>query len=200
MRNRTVMFVFLVCIAIFIVSTPLVDRSLAEPGGEKAAFKVAVVDVRRLFADCKKNARYRGQINAEQDKAFARLEKLSAEVEAEKAGLRALKEGSGDYMAAMQQVLTKQANLQVARQLHQQRMELKEKQFTEQLYQDILQAVQDAAKQKGYDLVFDKGVVEFPAASANELMMTISTHKLLYSGGCADITDDVLARLDRVDE
>jgi len=54
----------------------------------------------------------------------------------------------------------------------------------------------ELAKQKGLDLVFESDEPEFPASSRDELMLTISTHKLLYSGGCLDITDDVVAQLD----
>ena len=44
--------------------------------------------------------------------------------------------------------------------------------------------------------MFEKDEVEFPTSSANELMLNIRTNKLLYSGGCMDITDEVIALLD----
>ena len=35
--------------------------------------------------------------------------------------------------------------------------------------------------------------------SAAELLVTIQTHKLVYAGGCMDITSDVIAQLDEDD-
>jgi Skp family chaperone for outer membrane proteins len=77
----------------------------------------------------------------------------------------------------------------------QQRM-LKDKRWTEGLYEEILQLTSELAAEKGLELVFDKDEPEFPAASSDELMLTLSTNKVLYSGGCLDITAEVIARLD----
>ena len=34
-----------------------------------------------------------------------------------------------------------------------------------------------------------------PAINSNELTLTISTHKVLYNGGCEDITDAVMTKV-----
>ncbi|GAI79705.1 unnamed protein product, partial [marine sediment metagenome] len=54
----------------------------------------------------------------------------------------------------------------------------------------------EVAKQKDLDLVFERSEPELSAPSAKELTVTISTHKLVYSGELLDITDEVMARLD----
>jgi Skp family chaperone for outer membrane proteins len=65
------------------------------------------------------------------------------------------------------------------------------------IYTDILRIVNEVAQQKGLDLVLEKNEPELlDSTPANELMLTIRTHKVLYSGGCVDITDEVIARLD----
>ena len=51
-------------------------------------------------------------------------------------------------------------------------------------------------KEKGLDLVFENSEPELSALNANELELIMGTHKLLYSGGCLDITDEVMTRLD----
>jgi len=158
--------------------------------------QIGVVSLRRLFQQSKDNALYRQKATAEQEKIIVELNKLSIEVEAEQAGLKAFKEGSVDYLAAMKEVFTKQASLQAMREFHKQQMELKDQQFTERFYQDVIRIVRQVAEQKGLALVFEKDEVELPAANASELMMLIRTHKLLYSGGCVDITGEVLSRLD----
>lgn len=158
---------------------------------------VGVVSIRKIFQDCKKNARYREETAAEQNKVISELERLSKEIEAEKAGLATLKTGSSDYMALMKEIFLKRASLQAQQEFHKQQLSLKDQRWTEELYQEILQITRQVAEQKGLGLVFEKGEVELPALSANELMLTIRTHKLLYGGGCLDITDEVMARLDK---
>jgi len=68
--------------------------------------------------------------------------------------------------------------------------------MVEALYEDILREIGEVAKQKDLDLVFERSEPELSALSPQELDDTISTHKLLYSGDCLDITDEVMARVD----
>ena len=74
-------------------------------------------------------------------------------------------------------------------------MALQEQQMVEGLYKDILRVVGEVADQQGLSLVFEKTVPQFPMPSGESLERTISTHKVLYSSGCLDITDDVMAQL-----
>ncbi|RKY23237.1 MAG: hypothetical protein DRP62_06310 [Planctomycetota bacterium] len=168
----------------------------AEPKVEKDSLQIGVVSVRRIFQNSSRHAGYMEKAVAERKSAEAELDKLSKEIEAEKAGLKTLKQGSSDYLSQMKEVMTKQAGLQAKQDFYKRQMELKDQQWTEQLYKDILQQSSEIAKEKGLALVFEKDEVELPAASANELMLTIRTHKLLYSDGCLDITDEVMARID----
>jgi len=171
------------------------EYSRAEPPAG-ARLSVGLVSVRRVFRECKSNISYRQQALAEYGKAMAELERLSKELEADEAGLKTLKLGSTDYMKRYQQILEKRANLEAQQQYHKQHRALKEQQRTEQLYKEILQITKDLAEQKGLELVLEDDEPEFPVASAEELVMTINTHKVLYSAGCLDITAEVIARLD----
>ncbi|HUV40282.1 MAG TPA: OmpH family outer membrane protein [Sedimentisphaerales bacterium] len=170
--------------------------SSGAPKEQARGVKIGVVSVRRIFESCKRNAEYRQQAAAEQDRVIAELEKLSKEIEAEQAGLRVLKPGSNDYLARMRELMGKQARLEAEQEFHKQQIGMKDQRWTEQLYADILKATDTIAAEKGLDLVFERDEIEFPVNSANELMMTIRTHKVLYSGGCTDITDEVITLLD----
>jgi len=55
--------------------------------------------------------------------------------------------------------------------------------------------VGEIAREKGLDLVLERTEPEFPI-SGEELMMTFSSHKVLYGGGCIDLTKEVTSRLD----
>lgn len=193
MKTKAVVFG---CLIIFVALSVNHQYSWAESTGQLSSFKVGVVDVEKVFQQCKRNAGYREQAQAEQEKIIAELEKASREIEAEKAGLKALKPESDDYLEMMKQTFQKQASLQAQQEFYKQQMALKDQRWTEQLYVDILSIVEEVAGQKGLDMVLTKEQVQLPAPSINELMMVVRTHKLLYSGGCIDITGEVTAKLD----
>lgn len=172
------------------------EYSRAEPEANEQTLKIGVVSVRRVFRDCKRNLAYRADTLAEQSKIREELQTLSKEIAAAEAGLKTLKAGSDDHLAQVKTLFEKRARLDSLREYHKQHTMLKDQRWTESLYEEILQMTNELAKQKGLDLVFESDEPEFPASSRDELMLTISTHKLLYSGGCLDITDDVVAQLD----
>ncbi len=172
------------------------ESSWAEPEGQSAGVRIGVVSVRRIFQDCKRNVQYRQEASAEQESIIAELDKLEKELEAAQAGLKTFKTGSSEYLNLMKEILQKQAGLQAQREFAQQHFALKDQQWTEEIYKDILSMTGEVAIEKGLTLVLEDGDVELPAASANDLMLTIRTHKLLYSGGCVDITEEVMAKVD----
>jgi len=176
------------------------EYSLGESKEVKPSGGIGVVCIERIFQECKRNAAYRQEATAEQDSIVAELEKLSKEVEAEKAGIKTLKVGSNDYMLSMKEILEKQAKLQAQEEFQKQQLGLKDQRWTEELYNDILQRTSEVAQQKGLDMVLEKGQMNLPAGSVNELMLRIRTHKVLYSGGCVDITDEVMAKVDESKE
>lgn len=161
-----------------------------------SGLKIAVVSIRKIFQVCKRGVSYGEEANAERDRIFAELDKLDKEIEAEKAGLKTLKENSSDYMARAKELFEKQASYQARQEFYKQQMELKDKLWTKEIYQDILRIAGEVAKEKGLDLVFREDEIDFSETNANELGLAMRVQKLLYSGGCLDITDEVTARLD----
>jgi len=175
----------------------IIEKQVKLNVGSGDRLKIGVVSVPKIFQDCKRTVRYKEEAVAEWQRVNAELERLRAEVEAEKEGLKTLKTGSSDYMALMKEVLTKQANLQVQQTFYEQQRVLKEQKMVEGLYKDILRETSEVAKQKGLDLVFERSEPALPALSPTELELAMGTHKLLYGGGCLDITGEVIARLDK---
>jgi len=193
MRTKTIV---LSCLMGLVILLFVYDYSQAGAKAGATTSKIGVVGIQKIFQDCQKHTRYMEEAAAEQQQAIAELQKLTAEIEAEEAGLKTLKPDSSDYLARFQEILQKRANLQAQQQFYKQSIEMKDQQWTEQLYKDILRLTGQVAQQKSLDLVLEKDNVELPAASARDLFMAIRSHKVLYSDGCLDITDEVMARLD----
>lgn len=172
------------------------EFSSAQPTTGALSVKIATVSVRDVFLNCKANARYRADELAEQSKISAAMELLRKEIQAQDAGLKALRPGSADHLEQYRELVNKQYALDAQQKFNGQQRVLKDRRWTEELYKEILRITKTLAEEKGLDMVLERDEPEFPVPSPDELMMTLSTHKVLYSGGCVDITNEVVARLD----
>ncbi len=170
------------------------EYTSAQPG--EPASKIGVMSVERVLRDCKATAKYREQMKAEGDKIAAEMDALSKEIQALKAGLQlgTLKVGSSDYFKQHWEFAQKQAELDARKEYIPNQQMLQQQLWTQEIYQKILQVTKDVGAEKGLILVLEKSEPEFPIQS--DFGLVIGTHKVLYSGGCPDITDDVIARMD----
>jgi len=193
MKMKMIVLGCLMCAVVLFVGY---EYSQAQPKTDKPPSKIGIVSVRKAFRNCKRNSKYAEQANVEQVKIKAEEERLSKEIEAQEAGLKAIKSGSSDYLAQIKELLEKRAGLEARRQFNNQQRVLKNRQWTEELYKEVLRITGELAQQKGLELVLEMDEPEFPVESGDELMMTLSTHKVLYSAGCLDLTDEVVTRLD----
>jgi Skp family chaperone for outer membrane proteins len=164
--------------------------------GNESGAKVGVVSIWRIFQESKRITRYRQEALAEKQRMQARLEQLSREIEAEKAGLRTVRAGSSDYLKQRRVIFEKQAALEVEQELYKEQMTSREQNVTKELYKDILQATREAAEEKGLRLVFERSEPELETLNPTQLEFAMGTHKLLYSEGCWDITEEVLTLVD----
>lgn len=182
---------FLVCL---LASLAVLEHGrAAAPSGP--ALRVGVVSMREVFKASNKHKQYSAQAMHRQAQARAQLDDLRKEVEGEEAELKTLKQGTADYRQQMQVVFEKRARLQSQQELLKQQSVLDDKKWLEDLYQAFTRATQSLAREKGLDMVLERTEPEFPVPS-DELMTTLYMHKVLYSGGCVDLTAEVAARMD----
>ena len=172
-------------------------KAVAGPKTNEPALNIGVVSIRRALRDCKATVKYREEAIAESDKMDIEEERLSKEIQAFAAGLKAFKPGSNDYMARYRELLQKQGELKALQEFNSRRRVLRDLQWTQDLYKEILQITKELAEQKGLDLVLERNEIDVFSLSINEISETIRTHKVLYSSGCVDLTNEVVARLDK---
>ena len=175
------------------------EYTSAQPNTAVPTSKIGLLSIRKVFLDCRANAKYRADFLTEQNKANAEIEALTKETDALEAGLKALVPGSPDYLAQYKELLEKQNQLQTKQQYNNQQRALKERYWTEQLYKEILQITNELAKEKNLDLVLERTEPEFPVTSTEEFVTMLNTHKVLNGGGCVDLTTEVTTRLDAKD-
>jgi Skp family chaperone for outer membrane proteins len=170
------------------------EYTSAQPGIPTS--KIGVMSVERVLRDCKATAKYREQMKAEGDKMSMEMDVLSKEIQALKAGLQlgTLKVGSSDYFKQHWELAQKQAELDARKEYIPNQQMLQQQLWTQEIYQKILKVAKEVGAEKELILVLEKSEPEFPIQS--DFGLIIGTHKVLYSDGCPDITDDVIARMD----
>jgi Skp family chaperone for outer membrane proteins len=198
MKRTTVL---LSCVIGVVVLFVVHQYSMAAATSAKPVLPVATVSVSQALRDCKATAKYRDRTTAENNQMDAEEDKLSKEIQALAAGLRtgALKPDSPDYMQQYQDLLQKQAELKITQELNPQKKALKHQLWTEKLYKEILRITKELAAQKGLALVIAVDEPEFPMTRYEDLAMALRTHKVLYNGGCLDLTGEVIAELDKIE-
>jgi Skp family chaperone for outer membrane proteins len=191
MKIKMVLLGFLIFCIILLSGYEYSSAQTGEP-----ASKIGVMSVERVLRDCRATAKYREQMKAEGDKMNAEMDKLSKEIQALRAGLQlgTLKVGSSDYFKQHWELAQKQAELDARKEYIPNQQMLQQQLWTQEIYQKILKVAKDVGAEKGLILVLEKSEPEFPIQS--DFGLIIGTHKVLYSGGCPDITDDVIAKMD----
>lgn len=188
---------FLICLAGMIILTMGYEYSQAQQKADTPSPKIGIVSIAKIFRNCKRSAAHRIKMTAEQDKISAELKELSKQLQAQENMLIALKQDSSDYLVQRKKVINQRASLETQQTINKEQTILEDYKWRKKFYQDVLRITSELAEQKGLDVVLEKDEINISALSVNELNQTMITHKVLFSGGCIDITDEVMARLDK---
>lgn len=170
----------------------------AQPNVTGPGSKIGVVSVRRALRNCQATLKFKEKAIAENQQMAAEENKLAQEGKALAGSLQAYKTGSDEHMEQLKEMLQKQNELKTLQELNPRRRVLKEMQWTQNLYQEILRITKTLAAEKGLNMVLGADEPEFPFQRYEELVLTLSTHQVLYSDGCVDLTNEVIARLDKI--
>jgi Skp family chaperone for outer membrane proteins len=87
--------------------------------------------------------------------------------------------------------------LQVEDEVARKKLGMAEKDFYEELYQDINVVVEEVGKKDGFDLILKKEDIEPKSADLLELRLKIGIGTVLYFSNAIDITDKVVGGLNR---
>lgn len=193
MKTRNMIVVAAILAAVVLALTSLNGYAAADKtAAGKTSLKIAVVNLRTIFQKNKLNDDFDAKLDQEKTKAMGEVEAITKKVDALKAEMKTRTVGSNDYMSLMSQVLEQQGMLQAKKEYFQQAMEARQQRFTEELYTKAKEAIATYAAANGIDLVLVRDEIQFPAASANDLMLALSTRKVLYAAPELDITNAIL--------
>lgn len=191
--------VLLSCLVSLVVLFAAHQYSLAQANYGKPALLIATISVSRAIQDCRATAKFGEKARTENAGMEAEEYKLDKEVQAMTAALRVgtLKPDSTDYAQQCRELVQKQTQLKVMQDTNARLKILAQQLWTEKLYKEILRITKELVSQEGLALVLAVDEPEFPMPRYEELVMALRTHKVLCSDGCLDLTDKVIAVLDK---
>ena len=177
-----------------------VSFAAGSAGGSKAVAPapgvqaVGVVRVVALLLKLSEAGKLGEAIKADQSKAQAELAALAKEIETEERELTTLKTTSEDYLRQSEMLAEKKAHFSARREFLDRQIRLKQELWTQKAYGQVVRATREVAAEKGLSLVLVKDDPN-TVPESESIRGVIATQKVLYCGGCPDITDEVQARL-----
>ncbi len=169
----------------------------APAGAATGATRVAVCDIAAVFNNYQKakdlNAKFtqkRNDIAAEDEKRhleIQRLEKILKDVEPDS-------KIYDQTAAQLQELVLKRS---VWRKIQETTAMRWHRRLTEEMYREVLVAVETVAKQRGCDLVIHREDIPIASQTTTELLNKIAQRKCLYHNPAIDLTDAVLKWINR---
>jgi Skp family chaperone for outer membrane proteins len=178
----------------------VVSFAAGSAGGSKAAApapgvqSVGVVRVVALLLKLSEAGKLEEAVKADQSKAQAELAVLAKEIQTEEHELTTLKTTSEDYLKQSQTLTEKKAHFSARREFLDRQIRLKQEMWTQKAYGQIVRTTREVAAEKGLSLVLVKDDPN-TVPELEGIRGVIATQKVLYCGGCLDITEEVQARL-----
>lgn len=158
--------------------------------------RIGVVSVMKILRDCQRQAAHDKEVAAEQEKLNAELSEMNQKLAKENDQLKTFKPGTPEHLDLYKSMAEGQARLRALQEYYQNASTLKDKQWTEQLFKDIVEATAKIAEQKGMALVLERTEPEYPIP-AERFFLAVASYKVLYAKGCVDLTAEVQAVVDK---
>lgn len=159
--------------------------------------KVGVVNVTKVLENSERHKQWQEKMQAEQSETRKQFDTMKKELDALQANLKLRAPGSEDFFKMRQEMAEKAALLEARDESYRNRVETEMQKWTETLYQELLKVAESVAKDKGLDMIISDELLDLPAPSLRDFMLTIKTKKMLYHNDAFDLTDEVLAALDK---
>ncbi|MHC4232266.1 MAG: OmpH/Skp family outer membrane protein [Planctomycetota bacterium] len=160
--------------------------------------KIGVVDVTKVLEESASNKQWQEKMQQEQTDTKNEFNQMRTEVEAIQANLKLRTPGTEDFLKLRQEMVEKGAMLDAKNKFYQDKVTFEMQRWTEELYQQLLKVISDVAKDKGLDMVIADEALLLPSPSLQDFMLTVKTRKLLYHNSQYDLTEEVLAALDKI--
>ena len=164
-----------------------------------APAKIGVVNVTTVLENSAKHKQWQEKMQANQETMKTEFKKMQDELDALQANLKLRTPGSDDALRLEGEMLEKKALMDAKDQFYRTRVETEMQQWTESLYQKMLAIIKEVAEAKGLDIIIADELLDVPAPTLRDFMLTVKTRKLLYFKQQYDLTAEGQAALDKAE-
>lgn len=164
-----------------------------------AAQKVGVVDLLRLYQNCKMAEEMMADLEAQRQEMEREIDDHQKRIN-EMTNLRELdfKAGSPEALRLTEDILKLEFDLEAYRGYKTQYLLLRHMQYTQQIYNAILREIRDYARENGFELILSLDPLNLEGSrSPQESVARIAQKKVLYRAESIDLTEIILHRLDQ---
>lgn len=159
--------------------------------------KIGVVSINEILKNSQKHKAWQEQMGVEEKKLTAEFDKMQSELKMIDADMKTRTRGSEDYNKLGREYAQKKAIMDALDKQYEQEITTKVQVWTETIYQLIQKKTSEVAKMNGLDLVISKQEVDIPSPTMRDLLLSIRTNTVVYSSDTMDITQEVLAAVDK---
>ena len=184
----------IMCIA-FALLASLICTNINLANAEAEEFKIGIVDISSVFEKYQKRIDLDQELK-EQEKGFQdEINKKRKEIIDLDEETQLLDLGSESRNSNENLLERKNVELEGYAKFAERQLLKKYKDFFENIYQEVVQKVEEIGKQEGFDLVIKKEESEVKSGKISDLQFKIGIRTVLYHSDSVDITLDVIDAL-----
>jgi Skp family chaperone for outer membrane proteins len=184
----------IMCIA-FALLASLICTNINLANAEAEEFKIGIVDISSVFEKYQKRIDLDQELK-EQEKGFQdEINKKRKEIIDLDEETQLLDLGSEGRNSNENQLERKNVELEGYAKFAERQLLKKYKDFFENIYQEVVQKVEEIGKQEGFDLVIKKEESDVKSGKISDLQFKIGIRTVLYHSDSVDITLDVIDAL-----
>jgi Skp family chaperone for outer membrane proteins len=143
----------------------------------------------RVFEESTMNKKWKEKMQQEQTDTRNEINQMKTELDAIQANLKLRTPGSEDFLELRQKMIQQKSLMEARETVYREKMNFQLQQLAEDFHERLLKVAADIAKEKGLDIIATDELADFVQMTKSKV--------LLYHNGQYDLTDEVLAILDK---
>lgn len=184
----------IICLAFALIAS-LTYTNINLANAEAEDFKIGIVDISRVFEKYQKRIDLDQKLK-EQEKGFQdEINKKRKEIIDLDEETQLLDLGSESRNNNENLMERKNVELEGYAKFAERQLLKKYKNFFENIYEEVVQKVEEIGKQEGYDLIIKKEESDLKSGQISDLQFKIGIRTVLYHSDSVDITLDVIENL-----
>jgi Skp family chaperone for outer membrane proteins len=189
---KTSKYFLVLIVAVALVTVWFAGYGHAENKTGPMAARVAVIDIVKVFNEFQRTKEVSERLNKEQAELQNQRKLKIDRIDALKAQLDNLNPDSPDFYKRQKELLALSIELKNFTDLSTENLKTEFRVQTEDIYKEMLKAIESVAKEQGYDLILYQDTMDIHGDSWPVLLEKIRERKVLYSAKQIDVTRIVL--------